>query len=209
MATITISRQYGAGGQDVALEVCRELGYQFFDKNVMAQVAAEIGLATADLVDFSERTYTADFLEWLFTRYLLKLPATAETAAPPSDEERSIALVQETVRAAYAHGNIVILGRGGQAILQDYPDVLHVRLEAPLLVRIDRVLHREPLRGGYAEAENLVIDRDRAAASYLHRFYHVDIAAAELYHLVINSAKWDIATIARLIIAALEHLPRQ
>ena len=57
MPVITISRQYGSGGTEIAKRVCSKLGYSYFDKNLMARVASEVGLAEHDIVDFSEDTY--------------------------------------------------------------------------------------------------------------------------------------------------------
>ncbi|UCH19256.1 MAG: cytidylate kinase family protein, partial [Burkholderiales bacterium] len=44
------------------------------------------------------------------------------------DDEQSVAMVRQTILAAYRQGNLVIVGRGGQAILRGKPRVLHVRI---------------------------------------------------------------------------------
>lgn len=54
MAVITISRPYGSGGDEIAVRVCEMLGYRYFDKRWMAQVAPEVGLNEGEIVDFSE-----------------------------------------------------------------------------------------------------------------------------------------------------------
>jgi cytidylate kinase len=54
MAVITISRQYGSPGNEIAVRVCEILGYHYFDKRLMAQVASEVGLSEQEIVDFSE-----------------------------------------------------------------------------------------------------------------------------------------------------------
>ncbi len=56
MAVITISRQFGSGGDEVASQVSQRLGYRVFDKNMMAQVAADMELTEGEFVDFSEDT---------------------------------------------------------------------------------------------------------------------------------------------------------
>ena len=57
MAVITISRQYGSGGDEIASRVCELLGYRYFDKRMMAQVASEAGLSSKEVID-SRRTGT-------------------------------------------------------------------------------------------------------------------------------------------------------
>jgi cytidylate kinase len=57
MAVITISRQFGSGGDEIAAKVCYMLEYLYFDKQLMLQVAADMGLSEYEVVDFSEDTY--------------------------------------------------------------------------------------------------------------------------------------------------------
>lgn len=54
MAVITMSRQYGSGGDEIAVRVCELLGYRYFDKALMAQIAAETALWEGPIVDYSE-----------------------------------------------------------------------------------------------------------------------------------------------------------
>ena len=70
MAVITISRQYGSGGDEIATRLWNVLGYRYFDKRLMAQVATEAGLSPTEVVDSSEDNYEArSLLERLFGRY--------------------------------------------------------------------------------------------------------------------------------------------
>jgi cytidylate kinase len=121
------------------------------------------------------------------------------------DEAKRIALIEAVIRVAYQHGNIVILGRGGQAILKDKPDVLHVRIVAPLDARAQRLHEQENFSLG--GAQDIVIKRDQASAEYLKRFYDLDWADPVLYDLVIDTTKLGLEGATQLIIAAVEYLP--
>lgn len=207
MAVITISRQYGSEGDEIAADVCQTLGYQSFDKQLMMKVAAEVGLTEGEVVDFTEDQHRVrGFLD-----RLLGNPPPVLTQARTWSEVRvidaadSIPLVQSVIRAAYKHDKVVIVGRGGQAVLRHDPGVLHVRLEAPMETRISRVQLREGL--GYEPAREIVAQRDRAAADYLKRFYGVDWSDALLYHLIINTGRWGIESASRLIVSAVNQLP--
>jgi cytidylate kinase len=112
--------------------------------------------------------------------------------------------VQSAIRAAYKHDKVVIVGRGGQAVLRNDPGVLHVRIEAPLETRIHRVQLREGLT--FELAREVVAERDRAAADYLKRFYNVDWSDSLLYHLIINTGRWGIESASRLIVNAVSQL---
>jgi CMP/dCMP kinase len=206
MAVITISRQYGSEGDEIAAHVCQILGYQLFNKQLMMKVASEVGLAEGEVVDFTEDQHR---VRGFFDR-LLGSPSPVVTQSRSWSEVKvidtadSIPLIQSIIRAAYKHGSIVIVGRGGQAVLRNDPGVLHVRIEAPLETRVDRVHLRESL--SYELARDVVTQRDRAAADYLKRFYNVDWADSLLYHLILNTGRWGIESAASLIVNAVNQL---
>ncbi len=54
MAVITISREVGSGGHEIARLVCKKLGYRLFDKELMNRLGAEEGLTSDEVVDLME-----------------------------------------------------------------------------------------------------------------------------------------------------------
>lgn len=210
MATITISRQYASGGEEIAARVARLLDYTIFDKTMMAQVAAELGLTEHEIVDFRETDQRSlGFLDRLLGRKLtvaevrtwqedisgVRRPTTTRIS-----DSQAIAMVQGVVDAAYKRGNVVIVGRGGQAILHDRPGALHVRIEAPMEHRIQRLLDREDTTP--TQAELAIEDRDRAARDYVKRYYDLDPHDPMHYHLLINTGLLDLETAAQVIAMA-------
>ena len=80
MAVITFSRQYGSGGDEVADRVRERLGYRYFDKRLMAQVASEMGLSEGEIVDFTEADYEVrGFFDRLFGRRSPRVVAEVST----------------------------------------------------------------------------------------------------------------------------------
>jgi cytidylate kinase len=211
MPVITISREYGSGGREIAQRLCEILGYTYFDKDLMVQVALEMDMSRSDVIDLSEDNYRLrSFTERLFGRRRVKaeLPDVADAdgalRVETLSESESIRLVRETILAAYERDNVVIVGRGGQAILREKPGVLHVRLIAPLGGRALHVKEREGLTLG--EATERVRAKDAAAVAFLERFFHIDWNNPLLYHLIINSGKWEVARVPEIVIAALMNL---
>ncbi len=212
MPVITISREYGSGGKEVARRVCEMLGYTYFDKNLMLRVAAEVGLSEEEVIDFSEDTYKMrNLLERIFDRRRMGSDAweSEPGASRPLqveflNEAQCVNLAKDTIIGAYKRDNVVILGRGGQAILRENAGVLHVRLTAPQGARALRVQARENIDLG--EANALVRRRDNAADAYLKRFFDIDWEHPLLYHLIINTGKWDPEDAAEMIVHAMSHL---
>ena len=218
MAVITISRQFGSGGDEIAAKVCYLLEYLYFDKQLMLQVAADMGLSEYEVVDFSEDTYKMRgfvdrVLSWRGPRVVAQVDTWKEEPVGTLtkevielDEANSVAFAQKTILAVYGYENAVIVGRGGQAILQDKPDVLHVRIEAPYAERVKRLLNRENYNPG--GAKDAAIKHDRASSEYLQRFYGIDWNDTMLYDLIINTGKLSIEAAAQLIVEAARQLPQ-
>lgn len=216
MAVITISRQFGSGGREVATRVCELLEYRYFDKGLMVQVAAEVGLSENEAVDFSEEHYKGKRLIERLLRpgpyAVAEIPtwkrdtATgAETLSVQElDEARFVNLIRGVILAAYDRGNVVILGRGGQAVLANLPGVLHVRLEAPLSGRILRIQQRERL--DFEAARKLISERDRAVVKYLGEIFEIRGDDPQWYHLTLNTSKWSLEAAAQLIVSAVGQL---
>jgi cytidylate kinase len=197
---ITVSRQVGSGGDEIALKLCRTLGYAYFDKNLMMSVAKSLGVSEADIADFSEDDYK---IQSLVDRILRRKRIVATSYAQEGDElirkalneEASLAVVQTVIKNLAIRGKTVIVGRGGQAILKDRADVLHVRIVAPLDVRVERIIKERGL--SKSDALKLIDDSDKATAEYLQRFYKIDWEDPTIYDMVINTWKMDYDTAAR------------
>ena len=208
MAAITISRQYGSGGRKVALRVSEILGWSLFDKRLMMNVARDLGLSSEDIVDFTEDDYkVTSFWDRLFRyggfsdpsgSYMLMSNDAVNAFTAEMDDDATVGLVNKMIGMAYQRGHVVIVGRGGQALLQDKRDVFHVRVQAPMAMRIQRLEAYEDIKR--EDAENIANQRDEAGAKYMKNFFGVVWNDPELYHLVINSEKLDIEAIAQIVV---------
>ncbi len=113
---------------------------------------------------------------------------------------------QETMRniitAATATGHVVIVGRGGQVLLADKRDVLHVRVVAPLEQRVAYVVRREGL--DTEAARRRVQAKDQARTRYMQTQYESQHEDPHLYDLVINTAILPLDSVVDQICLALE-----
>lgn len=112
-------------------------------------------------------------------------------------------LVRQVIEE-YAHmGHVVIVGRGGQVIVGQRPHVFHVRIIAPLEVRIQRL----KLRLG-ADRETIhakITASDKQRARYLRHYHHVEWDDATLYNMVINTGKTSDSVAISMLTTALTH----
>ncbi len=213
MAVITLSREYGSGGDEIAARLCELLGYRIFDKRMMAQVASQAGFASQDVVDSQEdRHQVAGFWERLLGYRVTEAWVTKDEATGARivelgelDSRRYAATVRGLINAAYAQGDVIILGRGGQAALRGKPGVLHVRIEAPFDERVRRVSEQQRFTSPQ-QARDFVAGRDAAGADYVRTYYGLDWSDPTLYHLVLNTGLWDVESAAQLIADAVKRL---
>lgn len=222
MTVITISRQFGSGGDEIARAVCESLHFTPFNKRMIAQAAADSGFTEPLAGDSGSPAFTS-FLDRLFdispalgggTGWLDDSPGLYTPERVVQGDHVSAALVERAVQAACQVGRMVILGRAGQVILQTCPGVLHVRIEAPLDERVRRVKgylkKSRTLFNSEAElqrdAYDWVIERDAASADYVRRQYQVDWANPLLYHVVLNTGKLTLDQSVQVIIRLVRAL---
>lgn len=211
MAVITISRQWGSLGDEVAHLVADKLGYVYFDKRAMAQIGQEMGIVAGKIQDAADFKPQAAKTIWEAigtTQRITGGDPSSWTFGARSDalEGISAANLMQVINAGYKKGNIVIVGRGGMAALQAKPDVLHVRIQAPSDVRIKRIAEREKL--SLDEAKVKVKARDLSDVAWIKRHFDLDSHDPQLFDLIINTAKVTPAAAADLILKALDALPK-
>jgi hypothetical protein len=168
----------------------------------MLNVAKDIGMTERDIADFSEDDYRVRSLVDKILRRK-RIVATSyirkgdESVRNPLDEEANLIAIQAVIKNLAARGRTVIVGRGGQAILRNKLDVLHVRVVAPLEVRVERIVREAGL--GKVDALKYVSDGDKATAEYLRRFYKTDCEDPTVYDIVLNTWKLDYDTAVRAV----------
>ena len=179
MTVITISRQLGSLGSQVARETAVMLGYRLVWRDLINAAARLSGAPSTALAVIDE------------------LGLLGITLSKDEVEAYRQALVQ-VMEGLYESGDVVILGRAGQIILRDKPGVLHVRIVAPAALRAERIAARHNITLPQAAAQVEVSDKNRR--KFLKRFFYVDWDDPQLYDLQINTAHLDAAQSARIIV---------
>jgi cytidylate kinase len=184
MSTITISRQLGSLGTEVAREVAEKLNYEYVDKEKIGKMlATDFGFGAPDLEKFDEKKPPFwDFLSVQRRKYLHSIQAAIYDFA--------------------RKGQVVIVGRGGQVLLRNVPGTLHVRIFAPFAFRVKRLVESERVDEKYAV--RMLRQSDHDSAGYMHSFFNADWDDATLYDLLINAEKLSPTSTVQLIINSLQ-----
>ncbi|HEY7424769.1 MAG TPA: cytidylate kinase-like family protein [Gemmataceae bacterium] len=181
MNVITVSREYGAGGGEVARRLAEALGWQLLDRELLHQAAAVEQLPDAELERLDEKALSmADRLR----------------LHPP--HQRYMHGLTEAARQAAVRGQVVLVGRGTRHLLGDMADAFHLRLVAPLDWRVQRMALREGWTMEQARARCLEVDRGRDR--FTRYFFGPDALRPEQYDLVANSDRVPLDDIAACVL---------
>lgn len=203
---VTVSREFGAGGSELAAALGAALGWPVLDHDLAHRVAERLALEDATVERMDEHPPT-----WLarITSALLIAPPEAPVGIDTGKilTPDSVAhTVDRVIAESATQPPLVIVGHGGQLIFRARPGTLHVRLTAPRESRIERLRARFGWDAARAAAELERTDRDRLA--YIQRYHHHDVRDPLLYDLVINTGRVSIANAVALIAARVRSSTR-
>lgn len=181
---LTIAREYGSGGAEIANLIANELGWKLIDKVLIAEICNRARVPAEEASKMDERVDP-----WLhrITRSLWgKSPDGFSTPVPVElfDAAAAAALAKRVIEEAYAIGNCVIVGRGSQCVLRGKEDVFHAFVYARWADRVRRIqISRTPV----ADAAALIRSVDDERLRYVRLYYGEDQADPHLYDLMVNS----------------------
>ena len=127
MPIVTVSRQYGSGGSEVAAMVASALGWRLYDNAVVEEVAARLRMTPTEVSSREERV--PSLVERMASAMALGvpevMPVVGDLATQPS-EERMVMMTRRVIEEAVQAGPAVLVGRGAQSMLAARADALHV-----------------------------------------------------------------------------------
>jgi cytidylate kinase len=181
MPVITLSREMGSLGNDVAMAAAERLGLRLVGRELINRAARAAGAPEVALAEIDE----------LGLLGVKPSPVAVRLYAQK---------VAEVIRELAARGDLLVVGRGGQVVLAGEPGVLHVRVTAPLAMRLHTVQVRCHVTPEAAAAR--IAASDKARATYLRRSHGVCWDAPGLYDLVLSMAHLSVDAAADVICLA-------
>jgi cytidylate kinase len=225
MPVITVSGTLGSGAREIAQAVAARLKLEYVDHEILVEAARELGVSVAAVEQRDERRSSIGERLASVMRTLMERSAAAGTTDPMSggglemvlarsygeaaelpsgqgqlDDESYIKTLTSVIKDLHARGNVVLLGRGSQAILQDAPETLHVYVASPREHRVGSVMMRDDI--SRADAERRIDKSDKERQAFHRVYFKVEPDSPALYDLGINGARIRIETATEVIAAA-------
>lgn len=181
---ITIEREYGSGGAEIARVLAERLGWKLWDQLLTNEIAR---LMDCDCRAVEEHEEKRDPLYYRLLKGFLRGSFEGSVQAPHAkvvDTECIREVAERVVKSAAEKGDCVIVGRGSAYYLQNRSDAFHVFIYAPFDEKVRRL---EAGGKSRREAAQLVetVDQDRAA--FIARYFGVEWPDRRRFHLMINS----------------------
>jgi CMP/dCMP kinase len=198
MPIVTVSRQYGSGGSEVAERVAESLGWRLYDNAVVEEVAARLRMTPAEVSAREERV--PSLVERMASAMALGvpevMPMVGEMATVPS-EERMVMMTRRVIEEAVQAGPAVLVGRGAQCMLARRSDALHVYCYAPEEDLVRYVI--EHLDVPPAEAPKKVAEMNHQREAYVRVHWKRNWRDVANYDLCVNTASLGVDGAAQLV----------
>ena len=178
---MTVSRQVGSGGSEIARQVSLRLGFELLDRAGLEAQLPSYGLDEHELLDLGG------------------LPEDPG-AWNDSDLKLYLHLVNTCISDLPERENLVLLGRGGQCLFQDAEDALHVRIMGSEKIRLKRLAEVE----GLAESETAASLRRRDAfrSRYVQMLFDRNIEDPMLYDVTLRRDQLDVDACVEMVVRA-------
>jgi cytidylate kinase len=185
---VTVEREYGCGGGEIAQRLAGQLGWKLWDHLLTEEIARLANCSKAVVEQREERT---DPLYYRLFKSFLRGSFEGSVNAHKLnlvDSENIFKMTQLVVLHAANKGDCVIVGRGSQLFLSNRADTLRVFLYAPTEDKVRRLLYRGKTE---KEARELVDTVDRERAGFIEKYFHVEWPDRPVYHVMLNTAVGD------------------
>ena len=206
MSVVTLRGLLGSGAPEVAKQIADQLQADYVDREIIAEVAARLQRKEEEVK--AKETPPTGFLgriaEALEHNYAFGdglAGAYLSLGDIPLDDTRYLQALKSVITELAQSQPLVILGRGSQFILRDFPGALHVLVLAPVEVRMERVMLDRHLD---RESAKLEIERsDKSLREFIRRYFKGEMEDPVHYDLAINTAGFSFQAAASMVVDAL------
>jgi cytidylate kinase len=206
MAVVTIRGKLGSGAPEVGKLIAERIQADYVDREIIAEVAARLNRQEQEVIakEMPPSNLLGRIAEALGHNYAFGdglAGAYLPVGEIPLDDTRYLQALESVVRELARTEPLVILGRGSQFILKNYPGALHVWVMAPFEVRLKRIMQDLRLDQEAAKAEIARVDSGLRA--FIRRYFKTELEDPEYYDLSISTERFSFKDAATIVVDAL------
>ena len=175
---ITISREFGSGGRFIGEEVAKKLGIAYYDKNIIDEIAEQLGLSP----DYIQESAELSPKKGLFAYAFIGRDITGKSV-----EDMVYEAQRKVILDLAGKEPCVIIGRNADFILKDRDDVLNVFIHGDMPEKIQRITRLYNV--GEQEAVKMMADTDKRRMANYNFYTEQNWGKASNYTLCLNSSE--------------------
>ncbi len=193
---ITVGREFGSGGRELARALADELGIAYYDKELLAASAKLAGIEPEFFEQKDERF--PSFLHGLFSFTMGVTPMCYYTGGGSITDDSLYKAVSDFLTEESRRRSFVVVGRTADYILRDHPRVVNLFLHAPMAECVRRITAREDALTP-EKAEAMAKRTNRWRADYYNFFTDKEWGHASSYDLTIDTSRMPMPKIVELV----------
>ncbi|MDD7280508.1 AAA family ATPase [Floccifex sp.] len=178
-SVVTITREFGSGGRTIAKKLADELGYDYYDYELVEKIAKESGFAKGFVEEYGEEVQPGGFFSYFGNNW-----------GALSINDQLYFAERKVILELAEKGNCVIVGRCADYILKDRTDTLNAFIYADLEWKKDRIVN---LYGETdVDVEKRIMEKDRRRKAYYKYYTDRKWNRAANYHISLESSELGI-----------------
>ena len=177
---ISVGRQLGSGGHDIARMLAFDFNAKYYDKEILNLAAKESG--------FSEKIFEQNDEKKGFIRGLFSMTTPHVSGAYESgfSQENLFKFQSDAIRKAAQEGSCVFVGRCADYVLRDFENVVNIFISASMHDRVQQILNKQNVTP--PEAKRMILQAEGKRASYYNYYTGKKWGHAESYDLCVNTS---------------------
>ena len=202
MSVVTIRGKLGSGAPEIGKIIAEKLHADYVDREIIADVAQRLRRSKEEIAgkEMPPGSLGGRISEALEHNAYYRASAYLPTWEMPLEDTQYLEGLESVIKKLAESASILILGRGSQFILKDYPGSLHVLVIASPNTRLRRVMDTTKLDKESAHKEIARVDNSRRL--FIKRYFHAEMEDALYYDLVLNSDLLRFEDVASIVVDA-------
>lgn len=195
---LSISREYGSGGKEIAQNISERLEIPVFDRKLIDMTAEQCGYSTKFIQEHEERI-THSLL------YDMAVAGAFSTVDPVTLPQNHVFLAQSKIITDLADKNpsAVFVGRCADYILREHPSLFSVFITADIDFRVKHAIEHYDVPAD--KAYSIISRQDKQRRRHYNYFTGMEWGASSNYHWILNTGKLGIETVTSILIELIKN----
>ncbi len=182
---ITIARQFGSGGHEIAQRLSEQLGIPLYDRNLVEMAAEKMGHSPVSVEKVDESALSS-----FLASYQIPKEPNSVTGYGLSLNDSTYVTQTIIIEALAQKGPCIIVGRCGNYVLRSYPDLIDVFICASMEDRVRRIMERYNF--SEKDAVNAIKSTDRRRKNYYENYTKEKWGSIDSHQMLLNVSKLGI-----------------